>query len=50
MIAASNLTRIQTVLNEAVEITCTNSEGQPASYIPNIPEIFSCFLVLYLAN
>ncbi|MGH7600605.1 MAG: glutaminase A [bacterium] len=50
MIAAPNLTRIQAVLHEAVDLARANSEGRLASYIPELaavpPELTSAAIML----
>jgi len=50
MIATIDLARVQAVLNEAVEIARANSNGQPASYIPELalvsPELASAAIIL----
>jgi glutaminase len=50
MIAAANITRLQTVLNDAIEIARHNSDGELTSYIPELaavePELTSAAVVL----
>ncbi len=50
MSVASNRTHIQAVLNEAVDLARANSEGQLASYIPELtampPELTSAAIIL----
>jgi glutaminase len=50
MISATNISRIQTVLNEAVKLARANSDGELASYIPELaavpPELTSAAIML----